>query len=501
MYMDNVILEMKDIHKSFPGVYALNGVNLDLIQGEVHALLGENGAGKSTLIKVLAGIHSVDKGEVFINGAKCRIDNVQDSQKHGISVIHQELCLVPNMTVTENIFLGREIYKAGFLDKRSMHIKAQNLFDSLQLNIKVDVKVSSLSVAQQQMVEIAKALLVDSAIIVMDEPTSSLSEKEVEMLFKTIRELKAKNISVIYISHKLEELFQITDRVTVLRDGKYIGTKITKNTTKDELISMMVGRELTEYYTKSKHDFGDVILKVENLSKANVLDNISFNLRKGEILGISGLVGAGRTELARAIFGIDRFDSGTVTLEGKVMKIKSPKEAMDSGIALVPENRKEQGMFSIKSVSYNITLLVLDKFIKMAKVHNNLEEQITDEYVQKLSIKTPSNEQPVGNLSGGNQQKTVIAKWLATMPKVLILDEPTRGVDVGAKAEIYSIMSMLAEQGVGIIMISSELPEIINMSDRVLVMNKGRITGILEREELSQERIMQYATGGIKDEH
>ncbi|MGI6124603.1 MAG: sugar ABC transporter ATP-binding protein [Acetivibrionales bacterium] len=499
--MDNVILEMKDIHKSFPGVYALNGVNLDLIQGEVHALLGENGAGKSTLIKVLAGIHSVDKGEVFINGAKCRIDNVQDSQKHGISVIHQELCLVPNMTVTENIFLGREIYKAGFLDKRSMHIKAQNLFDSLQLNIKVDVKVSSLSVAQQQMVEIAKALLVDSAIIVMDEPTSSLSEKEVEMLFKTIRELKAKNISVIYISHKLEELFQITDRVTVLRDGKYIGTKITKNTTKDELISMMVGRELTEYYTKSKHDFGDVILKVENLSKANVLDNISFNLRKGEILGISGLVGAGRTELARAIFGIDRFDSGTVTLEGKVMKIKSPKEAMDSGIALVPENRKEQGMFSIKSVSYNITLLVLDKFIKMAKVHNNLEEQITDEYVQKLSIKTPSNEQPVGNLSGGNQQKTVIAKWLATMPKVLILDEPTRGVDVGAKAEIYSIMSMLAEQGVGIIMISSELPEIINMSDRVLVMNKGRITGILEREELSQERIMQYATGGIKDEH
>jgi ribose transport system ATP-binding protein/inositol transport system ATP-binding protein len=499
--MDNVILEMKDIHKSFPGVYALNGVNLDLIQGEVHALLGENGAGKSTLIKVLAGIHSVDKGEVFINGAKCRIDNVQDSQKHGISVIHQELCLVPNMTVTENIFLGREIYKAGFLDKRSMHIKAQNLFDSLQLNIKIDVKVSSLSVAQQQMVEIAKALLVDSAIIVMDEPTSSLTEKEVEMLFKTIRELKAKNISVIYISHKLEELFQITDRVTVLRDGKYIGTKITKNTTKDELISMMVGRELTEYYTKSKHDFGDVILKVENLSKANVLDNISFNLRKGEILGISGLVGAGRTELARAIFGIDRFDSGTVTLEGKVMKIKSPKEAMDSGIALVPENRKEQGMFSIKSVSYNITLLVLDKFIKMAKVHNNLEEQITDEYVQKLSIKTPSNEQPVGNLSGGNQQKTVIAKWLATMPKVLILDEPTRGVDVGAKAEIYSIMSMLAEQGVGIIMISSELPEIINMSDRVLVMNKGRITGILEREELSQERIMQYATGGIKDEH
>ena len=251
MYMDNVILEMKDIHKSFPGVYELNGVNLDLIQGEVHALLGENGAGKSTLIKVLAGIHSVDKGEVFINGAKCRIDNVQDSQKHGISVIHQELCLVPNMTVTENIFLGREIYKAGFLDKRSMHIKAQNLFDSLQLNIKIDVKVSSLSVAQQQMVEIAKALLVDSAIIVMDEPTSSLTEKEVEMLFKTIRELKAKNISVIYISHKLEELFQITDRVTVLRDGKYIGTKITKNTTKDELISMMVGRELTEYYTKA----------------------------------------------------------------------------------------------------------------------------------------------------------------------------------------------------------------------------------------------------------
>lgn len=499
--MDNIILEMKDIHKSFPGVYALNGVNLDLAKGEVHALLGENGAGKSTLIKVLAGIYSVDKGEIFINGKKCRIDNVQDSQKHGISVIHQELCLVPNMTVTENIFLGREIYRSGFLDKKNMHTKVQNLFDSLQLNIRVDIKVATLSVAQQQMVEIAKALLVDSAIIVMDEPTSSLSEKEVEMLFKTIRELKTKNISVIYISHKLEELFRIADRVTVLRDGKYIGTKITKNTSKDELISMMVGRELTEYYTKSDHDFGEVILKVDKLSKANVLDNISFSLRKGEILGISGLVGAGRTELARAIFGVDRFDSGTITLESEAINIKSPKEAMDCGIALVPENRKEQGMFSIKSVSYNITLLVLYKFIKLAKVNNNIEKNITDEFVCKLSIKTPSNQQSVGNLSGGNQQKTVIAKWLATMPKVLILDEPTRGVDVGAKAEIYSIMNMLAEKGVGIIMISSELPEIINMSDRVLVMNKGRITGILERDELSQERIMQFATGGIKNEH
>lgn len=499
--MNNVLLEMRNIHKTFPGVYALKDVNFDLKYGEVHAILGENGAGKSTLIKVLAGIYEAEKGQIFIDGKQCNIKDVKMSQSYGISVIHQELCLVPHMTVAENIFLGREPVtgRTSFVNFKEMNAEAQKILNSVGLNIESNTKVYKLSVAQQQLVEIAKALSVDARILIMDEPTSSLTNKEVEMLFKTINELKAKNISIIYISHRIEELFRITDRITVLRDGQYVGTKKTSETTKDELISMMVGRELKDLYKKTDHPVGETILEVKNLCKKNVLKNISFSLRRGEILGLSGLVGAGRTELMRAIFGVDSFDSGEIILQGKNLVIKMPQNAIENGIVLVSENRKEQGLILQKDVSFNLTLVILRKIIKFIHVDRKLEDAIVKDYTDKLSIKATSKNQLVKNLSGGNQQKVVIAKWLATNPKVLILDEPTRGVDVGAKAEIYSIIDMLASQGVGIIMVSSELPEIINMSDRVMVMNNGQITGILEGKQINQETIMHYATGGIKN--
>ena len=494
------ILTMQNIHKKFPGVYALSGVNFELRSGEVHALLGENGAGKSTLIKILAGIYGADEGQIEIRGRKVKISDVHQARAHGISVIHQELCLAPNLTVADNIFLGKEAAgQAGFVKFSEQNRTAQALLDSLGLAIQATALVSSLSVAGQQMVEIAKALSIDAQIIVMDEPTASLTLKEVEMLFQTIQNLKRKNIAVIYISHRMEELFRVADRVTVLRDGKYVGTRETAATTREELIAMMVGRELKDLYRRTFHPLGDTVLEVRNLSRRNVLDGISFSLKKGEILGISGLVGSGRTELARAIFGIDPLDAGEIRVTGKKAAVNSPIDAMAYGIALVPEDRKGQGLIMVQSVSYNITITVLKQFIQGARIDHELERHLVDSYIDKLAIKTPSHEQLTNNLSGGNQQKIVIAKWLATAPKVLILDEPTRGVDVGAKAELYSIIDMLAEQGVGIVMISSELPEIIGMSDRVLVMHSGRITGILDRNELNQETIMHYATGGMKD--
>ncbi|MGE5581244.1 MAG: sugar ABC transporter ATP-binding protein [Bacillota bacterium] len=494
------ILTMENIHKKFPGVYALNGVNFDLRYGEVHALLGENGAGKSTLIKILAGIYTADEGRIYIKGRKVKINDVHQAQAHGISVIHQELCLAPNMTVADNIFLGKEKTDiAGFVRYSKQNRAAQELLDSLGLAIKATDLVSSLSVAQQQMVEIAKALSIEAQIIVMDEPTASLTLKEVERLFQTIENLKRRNIAVIYISHRLEEIFGVADRVTVLRDGKYVGAKETANTTREELVSMMVGRELKDLYKRTFHQLGDTVLEVRHLNRHKTLYDISFSLRKGEILGISGLVGSGRTELARAIFGIDICDTGEILVAGEKAVVNSPIEAMGYGIALVPEDRKGQGLVLIQGVSYNITLAVLKRFIKGIRVDHQTERELVDSYIEKLSIKTPHREQLSNNLSGGNQQKIVIAKWLATAPKVLILDEPTRGVDVGAKAELYSIIDMLAEQGVGIIMISSELPEIINMSDRALVMHNGRITATLTRDQLDQETIMHYATGGIKD--
>ncbi len=497
--MGQIVLTMQNIHKKFPGVYALQGVNFELEYGEVHALLGENGAGKSTLIKILAGIYSADEGKIFLMGQPVKIQNVLQAQAQGISVIHQELCLAPNMTVADNIFLGKEkTDKTGFVHFSKQNRAAQDLLDSFDLAIKASAIVSKLSVAQQQMVEIAKALSIESKIIVMDEPTASLTLKEVEKLFQMIEGLKKKNIAVIYISHRMEELFQVADRVTVLRDGKCISTKETSKTTREELIAMMVGRELQDLYKRTFHPLGDTVLEVHHFKRCHVLHDINFSLKKGEILGVAGLVGSGRTELARAIFGIDPIDDGELLVAGEKAAISSPTDAMGFGIVLVPEDRKGQGLVLVQSVTYNITLTILKQFMKGISIDHQLEKELVNSYIDKLSIKTPTHEQLACNLSGGNQQKIVIAKWLATIPKVLILDEPTRGVDVGAKAELYSIINMLAEQGVGILMISSELPEIIGMSDRVLVMHNGRITGTLTREELDQEVIMHYATGGIQ---
>ncbi|MDM5329992.1 sugar ABC transporter ATP-binding protein [Neobacillus sp. CF12] len=495
--MSGKLLEMKGVTKKFPGVYALKGVDFDLEGGEVHALLGENGAGKSTLMKILNGIYSIDEGKIFIKGNEVQITGVKDAQKYGISIIHQEISLVPYLSIAENIYLGREpLTKAGFIDKRTMYENAQKFLDDFDLGLSAKTMIHTLNVAQQQMIEIIKAVSFQSKIIVMDEPTSSLTEKEVEFLFKTIRNLKKQGVGMVYISHRMNELFEITDRITVMRDGTYIGTVKTKETTNDKLISMMVGRDLTNYYVRDFAPSGESVLKVSNLTKKGVIENASFELRKGEILGFSGLVGAGRSELMKCIFGLDSFEQGEIFVNGEKTTIKNPNDAIRNRIAYVTENRKEEGLFLIQSVRYNITIKIMDEFIKFFKVDSNYENNETNNYIKELSIKTPSPDQEVKNLSGGNQQKVLISRWLATKPKVLILDEPTRGVDVGAKAEIYSIMNRLVKEGVSIIMISSELPEVINMSDRVAVMCKGKIQKILTKERFSQETIMHYATGG-----
>jgi ribose transport system ATP-binding protein/inositol transport system ATP-binding protein len=488
---------MKNVNKYFPGVHALINVNFDLKKGEVHALLGENGAGKSTLINVLGGIYKIDKGEIYISGEKKVFNTVMDAKECGINIIHQELVLVPHMTVAENIFLAREFTtKLKLVDKKKMNVEAKKMLDEFEMDIDPKTLVGSLTMGQQQMIEIISAVSVKTQILVMDEPTSSLSEKEVEVLFNTVRRLKEIGVGIIYISHRMSELKEIADRVTVIRDGQYIGTKIISETQNDELVSMMVGRSLTNYYTRTYNKMNDVVLEVKNITRKGVVDDVSFTLRKGEILGFAGLIGAGRTETLRCVLGLDKYESGEIFVNGRKVTIKGPNDAMSYGIALVPENRRKEGLFLIMDVKFNISFRIMDKFIKGCWVNKNVERQIVEQYVKELSIKTSSIQQKVGNLSGGNQQKVVVAKWLAAHPKVLILDEPTRGIDVGAKSEIYHIMNELAKQGVAIIMISSELPEIINMSDRVVVMGQGKVKGILKKDELSQERIMHYAVGG-----
>lgn len=488
-----VLLQMKNIHKKFPGVYALKDINFELHAGEVHALLGENGAGKSTLIKVLGGIYIADQGEIIIDGEKCEIHDVLSAQKNGIAIIHQELVLVPHMTVAENIFLGREPKVAGFVNKDKMSQDAQVLLDDYDMHIDADTLIKDLTIAQQQMVEIVKAISFNSKILVMDEPTSSISDKEVAFLFSTMKTLTAKGVGIIYISHKMSELEEICDRVTVMRDGTYVGTEIVKDTSKDKLIAMMVGRELENYYTRDYQDTKEVILKCVDIADGNMAQGASFELKKGEIIGFAGLVGAGRSEVMKCIFGLTKEYTGKIYLEGKEVKITSPVQAMKAGIALVPEDRKLEGLYKVQSVEYNSTIEVLDQFIKGIVVNHQKEDEITQKYIDLMDTKTPSREQAIGNLSGGNQQKVMIGRWLATNPKVLILDEPTRGVDVGAKSEIYSIMNELVKTGMSIIMISSELPEIINMSDRIYVMAGGKVRGCLNHDEVTQESIMQLA--------
>lgn len=491
---EKLLLEMKNIHKRFPGVYALQNVNLQLKAGEIHALLGENGAGKSTLIKVLGGIYKADEGEIFINGNKVEINNVFDAQKNGIAIIHQELVLVPHMTVAENIFLGREPKKNGFIDKSKMNADTAELLRTYNMNFTPQTLIVDLSIAQQQMVEIVKAISFNSHILVMDEPTSSISDKEVAFLFKIMKTLTAKGVGIIYISHKMSELWQICDTVSVLRDGQYVGDRVIKDITRDDLIAMMVGRTLEQYYTR---DFieksGAPILKVEHLSDGKLVKDASFELHKGEIIGFAGLVGAGRSEAMECIFGLTKKYTGKISIDGKEIHFTSPVQAIEHGISLVPEDRKLDGLYHIQSVKYNSTIEVLGEFIKGIFLNKKTEENIAQKYVDMMKTKTPSLEQLIGHLSGGNQQKVMIGRWLATNPSILILDEPTRGVDVGAKAEIYAIMNELTKQGISVIMISSELPEIINMSDRVYVMANGRTTGCLNHADVSQEKIMELA--------
>ena len=490
---DNIILRMKNISKRFPGVYALKNVDFELKRGEVHALLGENGAGKSTLIKVLGGIYHAEEGEIEIEGKNVSITSVQDAEENGIAIIHQELVLVPYMSVAENIYLGREAGSGIFVDRSEMTKSAQKILDDLGMDIDARSLVKDLPIAKQQMVEITKAVSVNSKILVMDEPTSSISDKEVENLFKIMRDLTQKGVGIVYISHKMSELDEICDRVTVMRDGEYVGTKNVKETAKDELIAMMVGRTLTNYYVRDYGELGEEILKVTGLSDGDKVKGVDFNVRKGEIVGFAGLVGAGRSETMQAIFGLAKEVTGEIYINGNKVEIHNPEEAIKHGLALVPESRKEQGLYLVQSVKYNTTIEVLKEFIGKFRVNDKRETEITQEYIDLMSTKTPSQAQKIGNLSGGNQQKVMIGRWLATKPKVLILDEPTRGIDVGAKSEIYAIMNNLVKTGVSIIMISSELPEIINMSDRVYVMAGGVVRGCINREEISQENIMHLA--------
>ncbi len=487
-----LLLEMKNIHKRFPGVYALRGVSFGLKHGEVHALLGENGAGKSTLIKVLGGIYERDDGEIEIEGHAMRMHSVDEARAAGVSIIHQELVLVPYLSVAENVFLGRELCKGPMVDRGAMIASTQKALREFGLSISPTALVADLNIAQQQMVEIVKAVSFNAKIIVMDEPTSSLSDKEVAALFENIKKLKARGIGIVYISHRMSELQQVADRVTVLRDGEYVATCEVAATSNDELVSLMVGRQLDNYYTRTYQPGTETVLKVEKLSSAKVHD-VSFSLRRGEILGFAGLVGAGRSETMQAIFGLDKITGGSVQLNGQEIAGRRPDEVLAAGISLVPEDRKAEGVFPSMPIRFNITLKVLRQFIRGVHVDFGKEHKIAQQYMQELHVKAPGQETLIGALSGGNQQKVIIGSWLASDPKVLILDEPTRGIDVGSKSEIYAIMNELVKNGMSILMVSSELPEILNMSDRVVVMREGTISKVLDHTEATQESIMQNA--------
>ena len=490
------ILVMEAITKDFPGVRALDDVTLEVLPAEVHALVGENGAGKSTLMKILSGALSQDVGRLLIDGEPTRILSPQHAQALGISMIYQEFNLVPYLSVAENIFLGREP-KLGFglIDWGCMYSEAKIVLSRLGVDLDVRTPITQLSVAQQQMVEIAKATAYRAKIIVMDEPSATLTEHELARLFELIRALKATGVSIIYISHRLEEIFEIADRVTVLRDGHWIATSPVSEVDRDQLIKMMVGRELTEKIPKRPAAIGDVLLRVDGLSGGKVRD-VSFTVRRGEVVGLTGLVGAGRTEVARMIFGADPRESGVIELDGHHVHIHSPSDAIRHGVGFVTEDRKGQGLVVGLTVRENVTLANLDLLSAWGFIRRGRELAAVRQAIDELDIRTPSTEQIANNLSGGNQQKLVLAKWLFTQSRLLIFDEPTRGIDVGAKVEIYNLMNALAERGVGMIMISSELPEAIGMSDRIIVMHEGRIAAELSRQEATQEKIMFYATGG-----
>jgi ribose transport system ATP-binding protein len=492
----DVILTMKGIDKSFPGVHALKEVNLELKKGEVHALMGENGAGKSTLMKVLTGIYAKDKGTITFEGKQVEFKNPKEAQTAGIVIVHQELNMMNHLTVAQNIFIGRESMNGKIINDRRMNEEASKLFKLLNIDIDPKETMGRLTVGRQQMCEIAKAISTDAKVIVFDEPTAALTDAEINELFKIIEDLRKKNIGIIYISHRMDEIKRITDRVTVMRDGEYVGTIVTEESTKDDIINMMVGRVVYEE-PKSHSNVpknAPVVLKVEHLNAGKMVRDVSFELHKGEILGFSGLMGAGRTETARALFGADKKDSGDIYINGKKVTINSPQDAVKAGIGYLSEDRKRYGVNVEKTVAENTTMASLEHFTNGLFIDKRKEKEVTQKYVNALKTKTPSIEQKVRNLSGGNQQKVVIAKWLTRDCDILIFDEPTRGIDVGAKSEIYSLMNDLVKQGKSIIMISSELTEVLRMSDRIVVMCEGRKTGELSIEEATQENIMHAAT-------
>lgn len=498
------VLELKNIYKSFPGVKVLEDVTLQVRPGEVHALMGENGAGKSTLMKILMGIYKADQGSIFLEGKETVIHGPKDAMSKGISMIHQELNTVLDMEVAENVFVGRELLKKGFeklkiVDIARMREETGKYFREMNIDIDPRAKMRTLSVAEMQLVEIVKAISLNSRIIVMDEPTSAITEKEATVLFAQIERLKKQGVAIIYISHKMDEIFRISDTITVLRDGQWIGTKPAKELDNDMLIKMMVGRELTDIYPKDPVEIGDVILEVKNLSRGKKVQDASFSLRKGEVLGIAGLVGAGRSELVETIFGLYPKTGGQIFLHGKEVHIKNSADAIKNKMALITEDRKQTGLNLIVSVKENIASVSIGKLSTHGIVNDKKINEVSEKYIKELKIKTPDGNAIVGNLSGGNQQKVVLAKWLLDEPDIIIFDEPTRGIDIGAKRDIYLLINNLAKEGKAVIVISSEMAEVMGICDRILVMAEGRINGEVQREEFSQEVIMGYAsniTGG-----
>jgi len=496
------ILEVRNVSMDFSGIYALKNIGLEIYPGEVMAIIGENGAGKSTLMKIISGVYTDYEGEVFLNGQKVNFKNPKESSEMGVIIIHQELNMIPYLSVAQNLFLGNEIEnRLGFLDKVTMNMRSKELLGRLHLDINPDTPLNQLRIGQQQLVEIAKALLLESKVLIMDEPTSAISDQEVILLFQIIRDLKSKGVAVVYISHKLDELFEIADRFTVLRDGEKIGSGIMKDTTHHEIIKMMVGRKLEQNTRNAAFGKSKEILRVDHLSLRNpenknnfLVSDVSFTLHQGEVLGICGLMGAGRTEILESIFGLyPKFTSGIITVDGEEKQIRNVNDAIAARIALVPEDRKLQGLVLNMNVSRNTSLASLEKITKQGFISRKKEDMISREYIKKLNIQVSSHDQEVEKLSGGNQQKVVIAKWLATNPKILLLDEPTRGIDIGAKSEIYKLINELAAQGMAIVVVSSELPEILAVSDTILVISESKLTAKMTRGDATEEKLMKAA--------
>ncbi len=490
------LLAAEGIRKEFPGVLALDDVSFRLKRGTVHALMGENGAGKSTLMKILAGIYTPDQGEVTLRGVPIRLQSPLDALENGIAMIHQELNLMPYMTVAENIWIRREPRnRLGFVNHGEMHRMTADLFKRLKIDIDPEIEVRHLSVASRQMVEIAKAVSYESDVLIMDEPTSALTETEVGHLFSIIRDLRSHGIGIVYITHKMNELFEISDEFSVFRDGRYIGTHAASDVTRDDIIKMMVGREITQMFPKEEVAIGEVVLSVKNLTLKGVFENVSFDVRAGEIMGVAGLVGSGRSNVAETIFGVTPASSGTIDLYGKRVDVKSPAVAIQNHMAFLTEDRKDTGCLLILDILQNMQVAVLhDRFVKGGFVQENAVEKACEDMAKRLRVKTPGLFERIENLSGGNQQKVLIGRWLLTNPRILILDEPTRGIDVGAKAEIHRIVTEFAKAGVAVLMISSEMPEVLGMSDRIMVMHEGKVTGFLDRSEATQVKVMELAS-------